>query len=132
VLARLLDAGAADAWLTPIQMKKGRPAHTLSALTTADSFQAVQSAVFLETSTIGLRWHKVGKLALERQTITADVDGLTIRVKIAFANGKAVNATPEFDDVAAAAASLGVPTKHVLEAAAAAVRNALSQPTQSE
>jgi uncharacterized protein (DUF111 family) len=113
-------------------MKKGRPAHTLSALMTASAVEAVQHAMFLETSTIGLRSHSVSKRALDREIVTVDVDGLSIRVKISFAAGKAVSATPEFEDIAAAAVSLGVPTKHVLEAAAAAVHNALTRPTPAE
>jgi uncharacterized protein (DUF111 family) len=88
--------------------------------------------MFLETSTIGLRWYAVGKRALERQIVTVDIDGLTVRVKIAFADGKAVSATPEFEDIAAAATALDVPTKHVLEAAVSAVRNALNRPASAE
>ncbi len=130
VIAALLDAGAADAWLTPILMKKGRPAHTVSALTPVAALGAVQGAMFTQTSTIGLRWHAVGKHALERQTITVDVHGHSVRVKVAFAEGKPVSATPEFDDITAAAAALGVPTKHMLEAAVAGVRNALTTPAE--
>ncbi|HVX70445.1 MAG TPA: nickel pincer cofactor biosynthesis protein LarC [Mycobacteriales bacterium] len=128
VLAALMDAGAADAWLTPILMKKGRPAHTVSALTSTSLLGAVQGAMFTHTSTIGLRWNHVGKHALDRQTITVEVQGQAIRVKVAFAEGKPVSATPEFDDIAAAANALRVPTKHMLEAAVAGVRNALHGP----
>ncbi|HVT20499.1 MAG TPA: nickel pincer cofactor biosynthesis protein LarC [Mycobacteriales bacterium] len=126
VLATLMEAGAVDAWLTPILMKKGRPAHTVSALTPAAALGAVQGAMFTHTSTIGLRWTAVGKHALDRETITVEVHGHPVRVKVAFAEGKPVSATPEFDDIAAAAAALGVPTKHMLEAAVAGVRNAMS------
>jgi uncharacterized protein (TIGR00299 family) protein len=132
ILAKLLDAGAADVWLAPILMKKGRPAHTLSALATSTTIDAIQQAMFLETSTIGLRWYAVSKRALERQVVTVDIDGLSVRVKIAFAGGKAVSATPEFEDIAAAAAELGVPTKHVLDAANAAVRNAMTRPISAD
>jgi uncharacterized protein (TIGR00299 family) protein len=128
VIAALLDAGAADAWLTPILMKKGRPAHTLSALVAAEAVDRVQQAIFMQTSTIGLRWHSVGKYALDRTVITVDIDGLEVRVKVALADGRIVSATPEFDDIAAAAASLGVPTKEVLAAAVAAVRGAVNRP----
>jgi hypothetical protein len=130
VIAKLLEAGAADAWLTPIVMKKGRPAHTLSALVSAGASEAVQRAVFAETSTIGVRWYAVGKRALHRETISVEIDGLTIRVKLSFDNGLMVSATPEFEDVAAAAAALGVPVKEMLAAANGAVRNALLQPTE--
>jgi pyridinium-3,5-bisthiocarboxylic acid mononucleotide nickel chelatase len=132
VIAKLLEAGAADAWLTPILMKKGRPAHTLSALTSSGAFHAVQKQIFLETSTIGVRWHTVGKRALDRHTLTVEVDGMKIRVKVAIADGRAVSATPEFDDVAKAAATLDVPVKELLREANRAVGNALREPGATE
>src|SRR5690606_35575084 len=55
VLQRLLDAGAADAWLTPILMKKGRPAHTLSVLADPELLETVRRIVVTETSAIGVR-----------------------------------------------------------------------------
>jgi pyridinium-3,5-bisthiocarboxylic acid mononucleotide nickel chelatase len=124
VLARLLDAGASDAWLTPIVMKKGRPAHTLSVLVDEPAADAVRTVVFTETSTIGLREHPVAKRALVREPRTVEVDGQQIRIKIATLDGKVVNAQPEYDDVAAAAAALGRPVKAVLAAANAAAHEA--------
>jgi len=124
VLARLLDAGASDAWLTPIVMKKGRPAHTLSVLVDEPAADAVRTVVFVETSTIGLREHAVAKRALVREARTIEVDGQQIRIKIATLDGRVVNAQPEYDDVAAAAAALGRPVKAVLAAANAAAHEA--------
>jgi uncharacterized protein (DUF111 family) len=120
VLAALLEAGASDAWLTPILMKKGRPAHTLSVLTPPEHRDAVRRIVFTESTSIGLREHRVGKHALERETRTLSVDGVDIRVKVALLDGEVVNVVPEYDDVAAAAARLGRPVKSVLAAATAA------------
>ena len=126
VLLNLLAAGAADAWLTPILMKKGRPAHTLHVLCTEAVADAVRRVVFTETTTIGLREQRVGKVALAREEHEVDVDGCRIRVKVARLDGEVVNAQPEYDDVAAAAARLGRPVKSVLAAAVAA---ASVQPT---
>ena len=122
VLAQLLAAGASDAWLSPILMKKGRPAHTLSVLCTAAVADAVRAAVFTETSTIGLREQVVGKVALDRTERTVDVGGHRVRVKTAWLEGVAVNANPEWEDVLAAATALGRPAKEVLAEAIAAVR----------
>jgi uncharacterized protein (DUF111 family) len=105
VLARLLEAGASDAWLTPIVMKKGRPAHTLSVLVDAAHAAAVRAVVFAESSTLGLREHAVGKRALDRRTATVTVGGCTVRVKLGLLEGAVVNAQPEYDDVARAAGS---------------------------
>jgi uncharacterized protein (DUF111 family) len=124
VLQRLLDAGASDAWLTPILMKKGRPAHTLSVLC-ADAFvDEVQRVVFTETSTIGVRIQHIGKRALQRSESTIDIDGQRVRIKTAVLDGDVVNASPEYDDVVAAATALGRPVKSVLAQAAAAAQTA--------
>jgi uncharacterized protein (DUF111 family) len=128
VLAALLEAGASDAWLTPILMKKGRPAHTLSVLTPPEHRDAVRRIVFTESTSIGLREHRVGKHALERETRTLSVDGVDIRVKVALLDGEVVNVVPEYDDVAAAAARLGRPVKSVLAAATAAANTPTDLP----
>lgn len=122
VLGRLIDAGAADAWLTPILMKKGRPAHTLHALCQADQVEALRSVIFTETPTIGVRQVSVGKFALDRETVTVDVDGRPVRAKLALAGGRVVNVSVEHDDVVAAAAALGRPVKAVLAAATSAAQ----------
>ena len=124
VLQRLLDVGASDAWLTPILMKKGRPAHTLSVLCTDRVVDDVRRVVFTETSTIGLRTQRIDKHALERSDHVVDVGGQSVRVKVATYEGAVVNANPEYDDVAAAAVVLGRPMKAVLAEAAAAAQTA--------
>lgn len=122
VIAALLSAGASDAWLTPILMKKGRPAHTLSVLVAADKAADVRAAIFRETSTIGLREQPLGKHSLDREMVTVEVDGQVIAVKLARHDGVLVNAQPEYDDVARAAAILGRPVNDVLGDASAASR----------
>ncbi|MCW2842233.1 MAG: hypothetical protein JWN22_149 [Nocardioides sp.] len=122
VIAALLEAGASDAWLTPILMKKGRPAHTLSVLVSAERAASVRATIFRQTSTIGLREQPLGKHALDREMVSVDVDGQPISVKLARHDGVLVNAQPEYDDVARAAAALGRPVVDVLADAAAASR----------
>ncbi len=114
VLTALLDAGAADAWLTPILMKKGRPAHTLSVLSSRANAPHLRAVVFRETSTIGLREQEVTKHALERTTGEVLVGGHAVRVKTSWLDGQPVTSTPEWEDVATAAAALGRPAKDVL------------------
>ena len=125
VIEALLDAGASDAWLTPILMKKGRPAHALSVLVPPDRAEAVRATVFRETSAIGLREQRLAKHALERVMSSVDVGGHTIAVKVARHGDAVVNAMPEYDDVARAAADLGRPLADVLADAAAASRKLL-------
>ncbi|HEV2890244.1 MAG TPA: nickel pincer cofactor biosynthesis protein LarC [Frankiaceae bacterium] len=121
VVTALLDAGASDAWLTPIQMKKGRPAVTVSVLTPPARVEALRRVLFRETSTIGLREREVTKRSLDRSVETVTLaDGTPIRVKVARLDGEVVNAVPEFDDVATAAAKQDRPVKAVLAEASAA------------
>jgi uncharacterized protein (TIGR00299 family) protein len=129
VIAALLEAGASDAWLTPILMKKGRPAHTLSVLVDAGRADAVRAAVFRQTSTIGLREQPLAKHALDREIVAVEVGGRRVAVKLARHDGVVVNAQPEYDDVAAAAAALGRPVNDVLAEAAAASRAFLDPET---
>jgi uncharacterized protein (TIGR00299 family) protein len=124
VLDALFAAGASDAWLTPILMKKGRPAHTLSVLCRPESVPDVQAAVFATTSTIGLRVVPVGKVALERTSSSVEVLGGRVGVKVAAADGRVVNVSVEYEDVAALARDSGLPVKEVLRAATAAAEAA--------
>ena len=114
VLGRLMAAGAVDAWLTPILMKKGRPAHTLSALVPLDAAAAVRSVVFTHTPALGLREQVVRKHALGRQWVSVDVQGQPVRVKQGTLEGRVVSAQPEYEDVLAAAEATGRPVKAVL------------------
>jgi uncharacterized protein (TIGR00299 family) protein len=123
-LDALFAAGASDAWLTPILMKKGRPAHTLSVLCRPEAVREVQAAVFATTSTIGLRVVPVGKVALERTSSSVEVLGGRVGVKLAAADGRVVNVSVEYEDVATLARELGLPVKEVLRAATAAAEAA--------
>jgi pyridinium-3,5-bisthiocarboxylic acid mononucleotide nickel chelatase len=108
LVARLLDAGAADAWVTPIVMKKGRPAHTVHVLAAPEHAAGCERLVLAETGSLGLRRSTVDRTALPRHTTTVDVGGHAVRVK----HGP-WGAKPEHDDVAAAAAALGLPLRDV-------------------
>jgi len=123
VLNQLIAAGASDAWLTPILMKKGRPAHTLSVLVRQEVRARVERIVFAETSTIGLRVQQVDKVTLDRSELVVHVHGQPVRVKVAAHDGRVVNLQPEFEDVLAVATSTGLPAKTVLAEATAASRD---------
>ena len=120
VLNRLLDAGAADAWLVPIVMKKGRPAHTLSVLCQPSVAAALRDVMLSETSTLGIRHHEVRRHALPRAWVTVAVEGAQVRIKLGRVGDLIGQATPEFEDVAAVAARTGTPTRRVLDQASAA------------
>jgi pyridinium-3,5-bisthiocarboxylic acid mononucleotide nickel chelatase len=124
VLDRLFAAGASDAWLTPILMKKGRPAHTLSALCPLGTVEAVRAEIFRRTSTLGVRELPVGKTALARESGSVTVGGERIATKLARLDGAVVNVSVEYEDVRRAADALGLPVKEVLRAATSAAYEA--------
>jgi pyridinium-3,5-bisthiocarboxylic acid mononucleotide nickel chelatase len=124
VLTSLLRAGAADAWLVPIIMKKGRPAHTVSVLARPDQAADLRYLLLVLTSTIGVRETRVRKTALPRGWVDLIVDGSCISMKIAHRHGTIWQVTPEFDDLERAADEQGLSPLTVLEHAMAAALSA--------
>jgi uncharacterized protein (TIGR00299 family) protein len=123
VLAALLEAGAADAWLTPILMKKGRPAHTLSVLCLQGVRARLREIVLTHTTSLGVREHSVERHALARTWRTVTVRGHEVRIKVSTgSDGKVVHATPEFEDVRAAAVAAGIPERLALTEAVGAAQ----------
>jgi uncharacterized protein (TIGR00299 family) protein len=119
-VAALLEAGAHDAWVTPIMMKKGRPAYTVSAL--ADTALASQVAATLtaETGSLGVRGTSLERWPAARSVDTVEVEGFTIRVKLSPGRVKV-----EHDDAARVARRAGLPLREVLSRAEAAGRSGL-------
>ncbi len=124
VLGRLLDAGALDAWLTPILMKKGRPAHTLHVLAHPEAERDIADLVLAQTSTLGIRVTPVRRDVLDRTWRRLDVLGHSVRVKLGHRDGRLLQATPEFEDVTGLARATGVPVAQALSSAQAAAVNA--------
>jgi pyridinium-3,5-bisthiocarboxylic acid mononucleotide nickel chelatase len=114
-IVALLQAGAYDAWATPIMMKKGRPAHTVHALCDPATAAAVGQVLLSETGSLGMRGSIVQRWPQRRDVVTVQVHGHPIRVKLAPGRAK-----PEHDDAAAAAVALGLPLREVLAQAASA------------
>jgi uncharacterized protein (TIGR00299 family) protein len=120
-LDAIFAAGAVDAWWTPITMKKGRPAFTLSALAPAPSRDAVIAAILRETTTIGVRFSTRERTVLARRSVSVTTRYGTIAVKVAMGpTGETLNVAPEYEDCAAAGRRHGVATKLVYAAALAA------------
>lgn len=124
VLTALLAAGAQDAWLVPIVMKKGRPAHTLHVLCAPEDALRLRDVIFIHTSTFGVRQAPTTKFMLPRTWLDVQVDGHAVPVKISFGGDKISRVTPEFEAVAELAQTTGRPEVDVLaetvEVAAAA------------
>lgn len=112
VMDRLFSEGADDVWLTPIIMKKNRPAVTLSVLCSASCDEIISKTILIETTSLGLRKSAVGKTALERETATVTTSLGDVRVKRARIGG-AVKTKPEYDDCARIAKEKNIPLRDV-------------------
>ncbi|HEY3535643.1 MAG TPA: nickel pincer cofactor biosynthesis protein LarC [Pedococcus sp.] len=129
VLAGLLEAGAADAWLTQVLMKKGRPAHTVSVLCPPAARDALRSVIFRQTTTLGVREHPVERHSLRRDWRAVPVREGQVRVKVSLDDaGLVVHATPEYEDAGALAQEAGAPVRELLDEAVAAAHAAGIRP----
>ena len=116
-LAALLDAGAHDAWVVPVLMKKGRPGHVVNALCDVALVEQVAGVLTRETGSLGVRGHVLERWPSSRQTGEVEVDGLPVRVKVSPGRVKA-----EHDDVARVARRTGLPVREVAFRAESAYR----------
>ena len=120
-LARCLEVGARDAWVTPTVMKKGRPAHVISALCDPSQSAEVARVLTTETGSLGVRGHAVERWSVARSFETVDLDGHQVGVKVSTGRVKV-----EHDDAARVAAATGLPLREVVARAEAVWRD--SQP----
>ena len=116
-VAALLEAGAHDAWVTPIVMKKGRPAHTVSALADVALADQVSRVLVAETGSLGVRGQTIERWPAARSAHEVEVAGLPVRVKVSAGRVKV-----EHDDAARAARRTGLPLREVVSRAEAAWR----------
>jgi len=117
VIERLLDAGAHDVWLTPIQMKKTRPGTIITVLCSPGDATALKRILLEETSTFGLRTSTVMKKAIEREIVRVETPWGEVAVKVGRESNRITNVSPEFADCARIAGEQGVPIKEVFRKA---------------
>ena len=108
-IEQLLAAGAFDAWITPIVMKKGRPAFTVHALCDPARLELLRATMISHTGSLGIRATHVDRWPQQRSEQIVVVEGHEIRVKVADHRVKV-----EFDDAKAVAAALGRPVRQVI------------------
>ncbi len=120
VIERLLAAGARDAFLVPVVMKKTRPATVLRVLAAPADRDRLAGIVFAETSTIGVRYATWRRIVLAREEKSVETQWGTVRVKVARAPDGTPNVAPEFEDCRRLATERGVPLKLIYQAALAA------------
>ena len=116
-VAECLEAGAHDAWVTPIVMKKGRPAHVVSTLCDPSRVADVAAVLTAETGSLGVRGHTLDRWPAARSMDEVEVGGERIGMKVTFGRAKVEN-----DDAARAARRLGLPLREVISRAEEAWR----------
>lgn len=120
-LERLMEAGALDASLSPLQMKKNRPGSLLRVIARPQDQEALAQLIFAETSTLGLRISSAERRIEERRFVEVDTPYGKIRVKV---SGRG-HFAPEYEDCRAIAAKTGTPLPELLAAAQAAYLKSL-------
>jgi uncharacterized protein (TIGR00299 family) protein len=130
LVERLLELGALDAYVLPATMKKSRPGHLLGAVVPADAQERVVAALLQESTSLGVRFHRVERIALERDWVEVDTPFGRVRVKVGRLSGVELNAQPEYEDCVARGREHDVPAKRVWAEALAAYTRASKGPAR--
>jgi len=113
----LLERGALDVWLAPVQMKKGRPGFVLSVLCEPVRADEFADQIFRQTSAFGLRRSLIERVKLDRRFEQVDTPYGEITLKIGSRNGEEIQFAPEFESCLSAARAANVPVREVMSAA---------------
>ena len=113
MMTNLLEAGALDVFLTPVQMKKNRPGTLVTVITRREDAERLVALLFSETSTLGVRMAEMNRRALPRFSRTVNTRFGRIRAKIAERGDNVRSMAPEYDDCSRAAKRFGVPISEV-------------------
>ncbi len=126
VMEKLFGMGAQEVFLTPILMKKNRPATLITIICSIEKKPFIADFLLRETTTLGLRWREEEREKAEREIVTLQTKNGKIRFKLARWEGKAVNLSPEYDDCKKLALATGASLKEVFEEARKEAANYLS------
>jgi len=113
----LLAMEALDVFLTPVLMKKNRPATLLTVICAPEKLSSVIEFLLKETTTLGLRWREEERAKTDREIATVETKYGKIRFKLARWGGKVVNLSPEYEDCKRLALQKGASLKEVFEEA---------------
>ncbi len=128
VIEKLLTAGAKDAWLTPIQMKKGRPATMLSVLAPASAEDVISELILRETTTLGVRVVPITRRhEADREFTTVRTEYGDVRAKMKILKGKPIGISPEYDDCVSLAEKSDLPVRIIYEKAMLAAQQFIAE-----
>ncbi|MGE3277229.1 MAG: nickel pincer cofactor biosynthesis protein LarC [Vicinamibacterales bacterium] len=111
LMDRLYAEGALEVFYQPVQMKKNRPGTLVTVVARPEDRERLADLVFRETTTIGVRRQEMDRECLDRELVPVETPIGAIRFKVARRNGRVLNAQPEYEDVARAAAAHDLPIK---------------------
>ncbi len=115
--SRLFKSGVLDFYLTPVQMKKGRPGFELVIMLPPSREEEVAEVLFTESSTLGLRVSEERRITLSRQHQSVSTPLGPVRIKLGLLGERVINVAPEFEDCRELAEREGVPLKEVQQQA---------------
>jgi pyridinium-3,5-bisthiocarboxylic acid mononucleotide nickel chelatase len=110
---RLYAAGALEVFYIPVQMKKNRPGTLLTVVAPPELRSRLSEIIFTETTTIGVRYAELDRECLRRELVTVNTPVGEVRMKLAWRDGRLVNAVPEFDDCNKLATAQNLPVKEI-------------------
>ena len=116
-IEKIRDAGAVEAFFSAVQMKKSRPGILITALCRPELLATIQEIILRHTSTFGVRFRDVERLALERKFISVGTPYGPLPIKLGIFHSEVIQVAPEFEDCRKAAEKAGVPIKTVYDAA---------------
>lgn len=122
LIEALMLAGALDAAVSPLHMKKGRPGWAVTAVAAPDAAERVARVFLKESTTLGLRYRRQRRVCLGRRFQEVEVAGQRIRIKVGLLGEERLNLSPEYEDCRRAAAATGLPLKEVYALAQAEAR----------
>ncbi|MDA8388893.1 MAG: nickel pincer cofactor biosynthesis protein LarC [Nitrospiraceae bacterium] len=114
LMERLFKAGALDVFLTPVIMKKNRPAIKITCLCVPGRAPRLKEIIFSETTTLGVRFHRAGRQTLPRETEVIETEFGPVRFKTSFSGARG-RQVPEYEDCLKAARKTGLPLREVME-----------------
>ena len=121
---QLMAAGALDAFVTPIQMKKNRPGVMITVLCSEAAIGLMEEVLFRETTTLGIRRYPVSRHKLKREAAEVETAFGAVKGKLGWLEGRPPTFSPEYEDCARVAQESGAPLREVYAAAHAAYAQA--------
>ncbi len=114
---RLFAAGALDVWLTPVTMKKGRPATVVSAIVPAGRREEIEQVLFAESTTLGVRATPISRTRASRRFVPVTTRWGDVRLKLRGWQGRVTGAMPEYDDCLRLSRERAVPIREIWDEA---------------